>query len=364
MHSSETLPANQGYPRNQWYVAAFSYEVGANLLARTFLDVPVVMYRTPDGGPVALHDKCAHKGLPLSMGKLCGTSVQCGYHGIEFGPDGACTKIPQQSSIPSAMRVRSFPLVEKWQWIWIWMGDPAKADPGLIPDHDSLGLGRTGYTSAPFFMIEMELNFQLMHENFLDQTHVTYLHPGALDDGEMVSAQYWTKVDGNIVQLGRELSNVSASAGVAGFFGIEPDRPYDRIHIAETHVPAVNIGRNSYFDRSKPGSPPIELFGINTLTPRNRHSVYNFLALSNSFGHQWSAAEVEGLRQVVLQDKVALEAVQQRFNQFGSDSSECSLKSDHAGMACRRMISAMIEAERTGSMGSVAIPAKTEALSA
>ena len=45
------------YIRNAWYVAAWSREVGRQLLARRILDEPVLLYRKNDGTPVALLDR-------------------------------------------------------------------------------------------------------------------------------------------------------------------------------------------------------------------------------------------------------------------------------------------------------------------
>src|SRR3546814_2311357 len=65
-----TYPAAMGYPRNQWYVAAFSREVqSGSPLRRVLLDTPVLLYRTEAGQPVALYDRCPHRGAPLSNGK-------------------------------------------------------------------------------------------------------------------------------------------------------------------------------------------------------------------------------------------------------------------------------------------------------
>src|SRR3546814_15401665 len=45
-----TYPAAMGYPRNQWYVAAFSREVqSGSPLRRVLLDTPVLLYRTEAG---------------------------------------------------------------------------------------------------------------------------------------------------------------------------------------------------------------------------------------------------------------------------------------------------------------------------
>src|SRR5688572_116549 len=80
--------------RNAWYCAAWSDEVGQDLLARRILDTPVLLYRTLAGKPVALLDVCPHKLAPLSLGVRVGDSVQCGYHGLEFDCTGKCVRNP------------------------------------------------------------------------------------------------------------------------------------------------------------------------------------------------------------------------------------------------------------------------------
>ena len=340
--STPEYPAEVGYPRNQWYVAAFSREVGRNLLARTLLDVPVVLFRLRDGKAVALLDRCPHRNLPLSMGKLVGDIVRCGYHGIEFDAVGKCTRIPQQDLIPPRMRVTSYPLVEKWQWLWIWMGDPAKADPTLIPDHYELGLEREGFSGTPFFTLEIKCNFQLLHENFLDSTHVTYMHEGAFDDGEMAGGKYSVEQKGLVVRLRRETPNVRPTKAVASYFHVREGEACDRIHIAETHVPSINIGKNTYIHRKTQERK--DAWGMNANTPSTRRSCFTFTAITTSYGHEWSVEEIEATRQVKLQDNVALEETQRRYDKFG-DKLEVSVKSDQGGLACRRLMTELTQAE-------------------
>ena len=81
-------------PRNGWYVAAFTYELKHELLSRWILNEPVVLYRTESGVPVALDGRCPHRHFPLGKSCLKGDEIQCGYHGITFGPDGKCTRVP------------------------------------------------------------------------------------------------------------------------------------------------------------------------------------------------------------------------------------------------------------------------------
>jgi phenylpropionate dioxygenase-like ring-hydroxylating dioxygenase large terminal subunit len=121
--------------KNCWYCAGWDYELsqGNNkFLARRLADEPVVLYRKPDGGVVAMEDRCPHRQAALHLGQKESDSIRCMYHGMKFGPDGRCVEIPGQEHIPDKARVRTYPVVEKDNWIWVWMGDPARADPNLI----------------------------------------------------------------------------------------------------------------------------------------------------------------------------------------------------------------------------------------
>lgn len=68
-----------------------------------------MLYRRSDGQVAALEDACWHRLVPLSLGKLKGDDVQCGYHGIEFNSEGRCTFMPAQKTINPSACVRAFP---------------------------------------------------------------------------------------------------------------------------------------------------------------------------------------------------------------------------------------------------------------
>ena len=127
------------YLRNAWYVAAWSDDLReGRLLSRTVLKEPVVLYRKADGHVAALHDRCPHRFAPLHMGKVVyGERIQCPYHGLEFDAAGVCAHNPHGQSIPSRLRVRSFPVTEKHKAIWIWMGERAP-DLSKVPDFSVL----------------------------------------------------------------------------------------------------------------------------------------------------------------------------------------------------------------------------------
>ena len=159
--------------KNYWYVAAFTDEVGAQPLGRTLLGEPVVFYRTPSGQPVAFEDRCCHRNAPLSLGRVIGDKLQCGYHGMIFDPSGACVGIPGQVTIPKGAKVQAYPVVDRWHFLWIWMGDPALADASRIPRVQFNDHPNWSYVGG---YLHLECHYQLLVDNLLDLSHETFLH--------------------------------------------------------------------------------------------------------------------------------------------------------------------------------------------
>src|SRR5262245_13234987 len=85
--------------RNAWYGAAWGDDLAeGQLIGRTILQEPVVLYRKSDGHVAALEDRCPHRFAPLHMGKVVGGDrVQCPYHGLEFNSAGAYVLNPHGS---------------------------------------------------------------------------------------------------------------------------------------------------------------------------------------------------------------------------------------------------------------------------
>ena len=108
------------YLLDVWYVAAWPEEIGRGLLARTIAERPVVLFRREDGTPAGLEDRCPHRIVPLSRGRLVGDAIECGYHGFAFDCSGACVANPHgDHSIPRAARVRVYPVIEQHGIVWI-----------------------------------------------------------------------------------------------------------------------------------------------------------------------------------------------------------------------------------------------------
>src|SRR4029078_67874 len=101
------------FVRNACYVAAWHHELTREMRRRIILDEPVVLFRTTDGKPVALEDRCCPRQAPLAMGKLVADVVHCPYHGLQFDATGKCVKVPSQDLVPNNAKVKAFPVAAK-----------------------------------------------------------------------------------------------------------------------------------------------------------------------------------------------------------------------------------------------------------
>lgn len=175
--------------KNCWYVALWSDDLRQDAPeARTILSEPVVLYRDEQGLPVALMDICPHRFAPLSHGRLLpGGGIACGYHGLEFGPDGLCTRNPHGGRIPAKARVKRYSLVEQDSLVWIWMGE-GTPDPGLIPRYNFLDPAN-GFSVTTRETLMMPCDYRLIIDNLLDLSHIAFLHDGILGNAETACAE-------------------------------------------------------------------------------------------------------------------------------------------------------------------------------
>ena len=205
---------------NTWCVAALSKEVADQPFARTLLDRPVVFFRKADGSVAALEDRCPHRFVPLSRGRVCGDQIECGYHGLRFDSAGACTANPHgDKAIPRNARVTAFPVAERYGFIWIWMGEAERADPARIPAYPFLD-APDEYT-AVYGYLPVKANYLLVLDNLLDLSHVEFLHP-LLSQAEGVDAHRTEfRVEGDVVIANRWKPN-SLIHGLAKFLWTSP----------------------------------------------------------------------------------------------------------------------------------------------
>ena len=225
------------FVRNAWYVAGWSRDFGRALTSLTIMDEDIVFYRTEAGQVVALTDECPHKRLPLSKGQLKGDAVQCGYHGMTFGCDGKCLRIPGQSNLPSSAWVRSYPLHEARGIVWIWMGAAEKADPALVFDMAEFDDPRwkPHYGDA----LQLESNYLPVADNLCDPAHVSFVHPTTLGNPASEDVPIDCVREGRTVVTSRWIRDAPPVGFFKAFGNFQGN--VDRWHYYYLHAPRVAV---------------------------------------------------------------------------------------------------------------------------
>jgi vanillate O-demethylase monooxygenase subunit len=183
-HHQETEMKADTFVQNAWYVAGMSQEFKVNdLRGMVITKKPIVIWRGKDGKVVAFDDRCVHKRMPLSCGKILDNgAVECAYHGFAYDTSGKCVSIPSQMdlAIPSRAKLKPYPVVEQDGVVWLWMGSeeqmsrvhPPRTPEFVDPQYES-------FTCDP---IDVPCNYRLLIENLLDITHFYPLHDGNIGD--------------------------------------------------------------------------------------------------------------------------------------------------------------------------------------
>jgi nitrite reductase/ring-hydroxylating ferredoxin subunit len=328
-------------PRNQWYVVAGREEIGRTILTRRMLDQPLVLYRTESGKPVAFPDRCPHRLMALSKGKLIGDDLECPYHGFRYGPQGNCTKIPTQGAIPSAMSVRSFPIVEKGYWAWIWMGDDDKAGSEPIPD----GHVKDHHHKTFSFTYPVQGNYMRLHENLLDTSHPSFLHAGAFDDGDLAESTFKVEEEGRIVRLTRQSRHpVVPGPSTIKTFGLEPGKAVTRTLISESHAPNLStiINRFTYVD--EPNSPVVEMVNEFPISPGGPKLCYQFWSTATNFPMVIDEGVNAYFKSIMAQDDFAIQSIETNLDAC-PDAFEVSVRADEAAVRFRRIVMQLVASE-------------------
>lgn len=163
---------------HQWFPVLQSNELGRRApLQVTLQGDQLVLFRDAEGHPHALFDRCPHRNVPLSLGKVdrkLGT-LECGYHGWQFAGDGRCTHVPSLTgTIKEACHARAHATREQQGLIWVY------STPGEVPRRAPYRfeyVDRPGYTSV---VQKVEAHGTLFStlENALDVPHTAFLHKG------------------------------------------------------------------------------------------------------------------------------------------------------------------------------------------
>lgn len=167
--------------KNYWYVISQSSELKSEPLHRVIFNRDIVIFRDDQGKVGALQDRCPHRNVALSEGKVCGDYLQCPYHGWKFDRGGVCRSIPsnlKNDSIPQTSSVKAYAVVEQDDLIWIYTGDgDVRELPMRLPYYKSKEWKNFRY------VIDIDCSVDYVIENFVDCAHTGFVHEGLFRKG-------------------------------------------------------------------------------------------------------------------------------------------------------------------------------------
>jgi vanillate O-demethylase monooxygenase subunit len=334
--------------RDAWYVASMERDLQQRPLPIKVLNEKIVLYRQTTGAVAALEDACAHRKLPLSMGRIRGDDIECGYHGLVYNASGECVHMPCAERIPKKARVRSYPLASRYGLIWIWMGDPARADPAQLFEVDHWGDPAWGMTRGD--AMSVDCNYLFMTDNLLDPSHVAWVHPGSFGNAACES----TPVDVAATERGMIASRWMRATEVAPLY--VPFMPFtglcDRLQHYEVRYPSHALIK-AVFVPAGAGGPRAEhepsafiMDSYNFLTPVDAtHTRYFWFQMRNVSPDDQELSQLlaDGVRGAFEEDRAILNAVQQGFADHPTPNIDIAI--DAAPLRFRRRIAQLIAAQ-------------------
>ncbi len=305
-----------------WYVAAESRQLRDKPLAVQVHGEPMVLFRGAGGVPAALADRCAHRAVALSRGKVQDGCVACPYHGWRFDPQGRCVAIPanrHEDSIPSGAVVPPYPVREQDGYIWVLpAGGDAAGEPVRIPH-----LGERGWAFARF-EARIRNNVLNVIENFIDNPHTGYIHGGLFRTPASHLAHHHVQAaaDGVVIDIDEEAKGESLLARLFLKAG-------GRVEHQDRFIAPSTVQVAYAF------SPTKRAVGLQFCTPVSDSETHVFVHVT------WAAGIVTPLlklfvpvvgRVILAQDVVILDHQGEQLRKFGDRATFCSTAADTANL--------------------------------
>lgn len=164
---------------NDWHVVAKADDLPPNTLLKVrLLDTQLVLWRSGNGAVCAWEDRCPHRSVRLSNGRIVGDTLVCSYHGLAYDTQGQCVRVPAHPGYtpPKQACVRTFKAQERYDLIYVCLGEPER-DIVVFPEWDDPTY--RCYLTGPY---PIRSNGLRAIENFLDVAHFPFIHEGILGD--------------------------------------------------------------------------------------------------------------------------------------------------------------------------------------
>lgn len=294
-------------------------------------------------GLCAWLDRCPHRFAPLSAGTVSDGVLVCGYHGLAFNREGACAHNPHGAT-SSALRVETFPTLERHGAIWVWMGQADRADATLLPDLSFID--ETREDMRIITTLPTAANYQLPSDNVLDLSHLDYLHPTTVG-GMMKGATCKSRVDADKIIMEWTAKDGHTPSGLKAMV---PEGRCDVYHKLTWRPPGLMVLSTTVVAAGASPKPIDERLTLHNVTPESDTTTHYFVCSTRRFapGDDEITAKIRGapMKAFVEEDKPMIEKQQARMGTADLWSLKpVLLKTDSGAVWARRKLDALIEAE-------------------
>lgn len=140
-------------------------------LARRIAGERVVFFRDAAGNAAALIDRCPHRGVALSLGRVHGGEIECPFHGWRFDGGGRNCGVPWNPDAKlENLGATALPVREMAGLLWLYTGfapedEPRVSETLLSPDAVICAQS-----------VVWHAHWTRVMENMLDMPHLPFVH--------------------------------------------------------------------------------------------------------------------------------------------------------------------------------------------
>jgi phenylpropionate dioxygenase-like ring-hydroxylating dioxygenase large terminal subunit len=316
---------------DQWHVLNRSEDVPAGKpVAAKLLGEKLVLWRSEAGEINAWKDYCAHRGAPLSLGKVQGCKIVCPYHGWHFDQTGKCVHVPAHPAYtpPAKSVVQRYCAVERYGFIWVSIGSPA-ADLPRLPKWDD-----TNYRKVQAGPYAFKANALRCMDNFMDASHFPHVHPGINGRGDEPD----TTIHYEVIETDGELQTTE-------FTVVQPYADARGIPLAVRYHYYCLSPTVAYSDKQT--GPQDHWFTWCALTPVDEDEAIFWLVVAFNYNTDMPESKIHERQAKVFgeQDRWIVES-QRPFSMPLDVGDEMHVTSDRLGVAYRRWVKSLGEKKR------------------
>lgn len=173
-----------------------------------YLDEPLLLTRDLENTLHCLSNVCTHRGNILTAEPTQGQILTCRYHGRRFSLDGTFRFMPEFEGVcgfpDTGDDLAKIPLAQWEQFLFAGLDPAYSFDDAIAPLRNRLkGISLREFIFDPSTSrdYEVQANWALYCDNYLEGFHIPYIHPGLA--GTLDTASYKTEIDDySVLQIG------------------------------------------------------------------------------------------------------------------------------------------------------------------